>query len=393
MKTAKLLIVLIWFFSVGLEAASEKQTVCLNMIIKDETDVIRRCLASAKPIIDYWVIVDTGSTDGTQEMVKEFMKDVPGELHERPWKNFAHNRNEALQLAKDKGDFLLFIDADETFKYAPDFRFPQLDRDAYFFTTEFGGMNYGRMLMVRASRNWQWRGVMHEALYLDEPYTQANLVGITDFVRTDGARSKDPQKYHKDAAILEEALLAEPNNTRYQFYLAQSYKNAGELEKSLLNYRKRIDMGGWDQELFWSKFQVALLLDEMKASPAEVTKAYFEAYAARPTRVEPLYYLANYYRRQDDFAAAYTITSLGLKIPLSDDVLFVEKWMSDYGLPLEHSIAAYWLGKYAESLKGSMQILTKKELPENVRTQVQKNLQFATEKLQQNRGIMVGDLE
>lgn len=393
MKTAKLLIVLIWFFSVGLEAASEKQTVCLNMIIKDETDVIRRCLASAKPLIDYWVIVDTGSTDGTQEMVKEFMKDVPGELHERPWKNFAHNRNEALQLAKGKGDFLLFIDADETFKYAPDFRFPHLDRDAYFFTTEFGGMNYGRMLMVRASRNWQWRGVMHEALYLDEPYTQDNLVGIMDFVRTDGARSKDPKKYHKDAAILEEAMLAEPNNTRYQFYLAQSYKNAGELEKSLLNYRKRIDMGGWEQELFWSKFQVALLLDEMKAPPAEVTKAYFDAYAYRPSRVEPLYYLANYYRRQDDFAAAYTITSLGLKIPLSDDVLFVEKWMSDYGLPLEHSIAAYWLGKYAESLRGSLQILSKKELPENVRTQVQKNLKFAEDQLKQNRGIMVGDLK
>lgn len=393
MKTAKRFLIIFLFFSACLGASQEKQTVCLNMIIKDETDVIRRCLASAKPLIDYWVIVDTGSTDGTQEMVREFMKDIPGELHERPWKNFAHNRNEALQLAKGKSDYLLFIDADETFQYQPEFRFPHLDRDAYFFTTEFGGMNYGRMLMVRSARDWQWRGVMHEALYLDEPYSQDHLAGITDFVRTDGARSKDPLKYHKDAAVLEAAMLEEPKNTRYQFYLAQSYKNANELEKSLVNYRKRIDMGGWDQELFWSKYQVALLLDEMKAPLTEVVNAYYDAYASRPTRIEPLYFLANYYRRQGNLAAAYTISSLGMKIPLSKDALFVEKWMHDYGILIENTVAAYWLGKYDECMKGSLQILTIKQLPDNVRNQVQKNLQFAVEKLKQDRGIVAGDLK
>lgn len=393
MKTAKLFIFFIFLFSTTLEASEEKQTVCLNMIIKDETDVIRRCLASAKPLIDYWVIVDTGSTDGTQEMVKEFMKDVPGELHERPWKNFAHNRNEALQLAKGMGDFLLFIDADETFQYAPEFRFPYLDRDAYFVTTDFGGMAYGRMLLVRSAKDWQWRGVLHEALYMDTPHSVGQLEGIKNFVRTDGARSKDPQKYQKDAALLETALKEDPHNTRYQFYLAQSYKCAGELEKSLVNYRKRIEMGGWDQEIFWSKFQVALLLDEMKAPSDEVVNAYFDAYATRPSRVEPLYYLANYYRRQGNNAAAYTISTLGVKIPLSQDVLFVEKWMSDYGLPLEQSIAAYWIGRYAECLVCSQRILTLKTLPENVRTQVQKNLQFAEEKLQQHSGIVIGDLQ
>ena len=78
------------------------QTICLNMIVKDEKDVICRCLASVKPVIDYWVIVDTGSSDGTQEIIRAFMKEIPGELHERPWINFGHNRNEALELAKGK---------------------------------------------------------------------------------------------------------------------------------------------------------------------------------------------------------------------------------------------------------------------------------------------------
>src|SRR5690606_5138351 len=99
-----------------------------------ETDVICRCLESMLPIIDYWVIVDTGSTDGTQAMIKNFMKEkgVPGELHERPWKNFGHNRNEALTLAKGKADYIVFIDADEYFHYEPGFKLPQLTKDFYY---------------------------------------------------------------------------------------------------------------------------------------------------------------------------------------------------------------------------------------------------------------------
>ena len=81
----------------------KQKTICLNMIVKDESKVITRGLATVKPLISYWVIVDTGSTDGTQEIIKKFMEDIPGELHERPWKNFEHNRNQALELAKGKG--------------------------------------------------------------------------------------------------------------------------------------------------------------------------------------------------------------------------------------------------------------------------------------------------
>ena len=102
-----------------------KKKISLCMIVKNESKVIERCLASILPVIDYWVIVDTGSTDGTQDKIKKFFDNVgiPGELHERPWKNFGHNRSEALELAyanKDI-DYCLMIDSDEVLVFDPGF--------------------------------------------------------------------------------------------------------------------------------------------------------------------------------------------------------------------------------------------------------------------------------
>ncbi|HEX6274755.1 MAG TPA: glycosyltransferase, partial [Polyangiaceae bacterium] len=97
------------------------------MIVKNETRVIKRCLDSVRPFIHHWVIVDTGSTDGTQELVKKLLAGVPGELHERPWRNFGYNRTEALELARGKADYILIMDADEVFEVPPGFRMPALE--------------------------------------------------------------------------------------------------------------------------------------------------------------------------------------------------------------------------------------------------------------------------
>lgn len=111
--------------------AEAKETICLNMIVKNESHVIRRCLDSVKNLIDYWVIVDTGSTDGTQEIIRDHLKEVPGQLFERPWKDFGYNRTEALELAKDQGDYLLFMDADDWLEFDSDFELPPLTEDIY----------------------------------------------------------------------------------------------------------------------------------------------------------------------------------------------------------------------------------------------------------------------
>jgi len=79
-----------------METKSSQPIVGLCMIVKNEIDVIARCLESVRPLIGHWTIVDTGSTDGTIEKIRSVMAELPGQLHERPWIDFGTNRTEAI---------------------------------------------------------------------------------------------------------------------------------------------------------------------------------------------------------------------------------------------------------------------------------------------------------
>ena len=66
----------------------DKPKVTLCMIVKNESHIIHECLETIHKYVDYWVISDTGSTDGTQDIIKRFFaeKGIPGELHQDEWK-------------------------------------------------------------------------------------------------------------------------------------------------------------------------------------------------------------------------------------------------------------------------------------------------------------------
>lgn len=360
-------------------ATEVKKTICLNMIVKNESKVIKRCLASVKPFIDSWVIVDTGSTDGTQEIIRQYMAGIPGELHEREWKNFEHNRNQALELAKGKTDYLLFMDADEYLELSPDFKFPSLVLDYYDSTIRGeGDIKLTRVLLIKDSLDWKWHGVLHEVIKSPQAKTKEVVPGLIKVSRREGARSQDPLKYQKDAKILEEALKEDPTNQRYVFYLAQSYRDAQDNEAALKTYEKRAKMGGWDQEVFYSLLQMGLLKERLKK---DAKSSYLEAFTYRPTRAEPLYHLARLYRLEEDYQNAYDSAKKGLSIPYPTDILFVDPAVYDHGLLFELSISSYWIGNYEESQKLCQQLLAKPNLPAKTKEMVERNITFANAKL------------
>jgi glycosyltransferase involved in cell wall biosynthesis len=375
-----LLLLLFPFFSEG------KETICLNMIVKNEKDVIRRCLDSVIPLIDYWVIVDTGSKDGTQEIIREHLKNIPGELYERPWKNFGENRTEAFELAKGKSDYILFMDADDVLEYEPGFQFSNLTHDVYNMWRGSKGYSYQKPQLARGDLPWRWVGVTHEYLDCPIPHSSDLFTDVKYVTLDGGATRKNPrEKFIRNVKLLKEGLLKEPKNVRYVFYLAESYRDAGEKAKSVEWFQKRVDMGGWAEEVFWSKLQIAHMIREIGLPLNIVIDCYKDAHQFRPHRIEPIYYLAELYNQNGNYQKAFECIKANNFIPKPEqkDILFNEDWIDEYGLLFQLSICSYYIGLYNESIKACDALLAMKELPESFRKQTEMNRRFPLAKLQE----------
>lgn len=353
--------------------------ICLSMIIKNESAVIERCLRSALPFIHSWAISDTGSTDGTQDIVRRVMASVPGELIERPWVDFSTNRNQALELAKKYGDYALIIDADEIFEADGDFSFGALDAPGYLLELIYGQTRYRRVALPRLDAQWEWKGVLHEALVSPLAAQAKYLPGLRIRVFTDGARSQQTQeqKFSHDAEVLRNALVKEPDNARYAFYLAQSLRDAGKLAESLAAYEKRIAMGGWPEEVYFSKLQVASLLERTNAPYPTVVAAWIDAYDFRPTRAEAPCELARYLRLQKRYTAAREFARIACALVRPEDVLFIDEAVYIWRARDELSISAYWSGDRDLSARLCRELLADPHLPQEQRARVQKNLEFS----------------
>ena len=353
------------------------------MIVKDESAVIERCLRSVREHVHSWVIVDTGSSDDTLEKIRSTMVGIPGSLHQRPWRNFGHNRSEAVQLAYASGaDYVLFMDADDTLVAPPGFTWPALDADQYQIGLRLGSLQYARTMLVSTRLAWRWTGVLHEYPEATPPaVTSQQLDGIYILSACEGARSKDPDKYKKDAALLRDALVREPGNARYGFYLAQSLRDAGDLLAALKAYRHRVTMGGWIEEHWRAALEVARLEERLGNPLATVQQSYLAAFELRVQRAEPLVDLARCMRNHNRFALAYLYAGQACKLPMPNDKLFVEAPVYQWMRYDELSIAAYYVGEYAESLRLCEQLLQSADLPQAQRPRIEANRQFAIDKL------------
>ena len=379
--------ILVLALFLAMSAMAEKAAICLNMIVKDEAKVIEACLASVKPIVDYWVIVDTGSSDKTREIIQEFMKGVPGELHERPWINFAHNRNEALQLAKDKGDYVLLIDADEVLSFSSDFALPKLDKDLYYIPVrQIGAADVRRNGLLNNRLNWKWEGVLHEIVTCPDAKSSEMLKGVVNLCNTHGecasGRSQNSQieKYLRDAALLEKALLDEPNNSRYVYYLAISYSAAKKYELAKKNFERRAAMPSTDaHETYLTLYNLGMM-QEILGESDEAIESLFKASAMRPFRAEPLFQIAKIYRKKGNILLGYLLSKHALEMPYPAEEMCVEYVIYDHTLLIEFANCSLLLGKFDEGYEACKKLLANPNLPAEYKPQVTANFHLAASK-------------
>jgi len=315
------------------------------MIVRNEAAVIRRCLESVKPLIDHWVICDTGSTDDTRRIIQETLAGIPGELHDTPWVNFGHNRTIALQLARGKADYHLLIDADMTLDTPADFR-AALTEDAYM-VRYTGPTDYWVERLVSDRHEWEYVGAAHEYIRARTAATRTKLPGVT--VTHHGDESRQRGKIERYLALLKRDL--EPDNSRQVFYIAESYRDLGNLPQAIEWYEKRASMGGWDEEVWCSLYQVARLQHRLGLAWALVLDAYLRAFEFRPARVEPIYQIARFYREQGQYNLAYLFSRAVIDTPYPEDLLFVERSIYEHDLPREYALCCEQVGKRIETVQ------------------------------------------
>jgi len=353
------------------------------MIVKNEEAVIERCLASVRPLIHSWCIVDTGSTDKTKELVKKSLEGVSGELHERAWKNFGTNRTEALELARGKAEYALVIDADDVLKTEDNFVMPGLTKEAYELRVEYARMSYYRMHLFRNDIGFRYEGVLHEYATCDKTFKPGRIGGLVYNCIGGGGRSlvTEKEKYRNDATVLERALREEPDNARYVFYLAQSWRDAGDPVRAITVYERRAMMtNGFYEEAFVSLLEIARLKQKIHASEHEIVAAYMRAFERLPHRIEPLFELARYFRSSLRFAVAYVYAKACLGVQLPPDILFVSNYVYEWGALDEFAINAYYVNEIQQAIASNQSLLANPKLPNSERPRIEKNLELSVTK-------------
>jgi glycosyltransferase involved in cell wall biosynthesis len=339
--------------------------ICLGMFVRNEARVIERALASVKPFIRAWVVIDTGSTDGTQELVQRALAGVPGELLERRWSSYGEASDELLGAAQ--GDYLWILDADEEVTLTdPLLRpFPKdLTKDAYYVRTRFSVIDTDKPRILRLGLPWHHPQRRHASPRLRDGVPQMGRIpGLLVQNHGDGAQGSMPlesvrERYDRDVRHFLGELELDPEDTRSWFYLAQSLRDSGDLEAAITTYRHRVTLGGWDEEAWYSLLQIAVLLERTKAREADVVAAYLEAYEARPTRAEPLCYLARYYRTLKKYALALTFAEAAVKIRRPAlDRLFIDWTVYEWRSLDEVGLAHLGFGHHPEAKAYSRRLL------------------------------------
>jgi len=367
------------------------KTVCLNMIVKNESHVIEKTFDNLSKYItfDYWVISDTGSTDGTQEIIKNYFakKGIPGELVHHEWQDFGYNRTMSLRAGYNKTDYIFIFDADDSIH--GDFKLPQKwDVDSYLL--KFGDtMTYYRPQLVNNRKKWKYEGVLHEYIVCEETaigqtYHDGNY--YVDSGKT-GDRSRDPQKYHKDAQILKAAYYADKEkngglSNRYAFYCAQSFKDSNQIDDAIEWYTLVADtLPNWVQERYYSCVMLGQLY-ERKGNFEKSIYYHLRASTFDSERIEGVVFACDYLRRVGMHELVMLLYNKYKNYnPDPKNKLFLFREPYDGSLECNASMSACFMNQKDIGYECIRKLISSPTTPQNIRNIIFDNLRFYVHEL------------
>jgi glycosyltransferase involved in cell wall biosynthesis len=360
----------------------------LNFICKNESHVIEKMLNSAKTITDLIVAVDTGSTDGTQDIIRKFGEEnnIPTYVYDRPFDNFENSRNHAMSKLRDVVTELgwdpdkthgYWFDCDETVIIDPKFDKKQFTKDLYMINTYIGQMKYTRNTFFKVSKPFKWYGPVHEFIICDDKNITSGLAeNISVDVKMEGASWKGniPAKYKSHAFELEKYIDNDRKDPRWIFYTAQSYhdsasipdnkeENEERLRRALKYYRERVSRpDGYAEEIYYSQYRIGTIMRILEEPWNLTHQECLKAYAMDPLRAESIKTIIDYYLQVGEYHLAYLYTKFAKvnfhgKNPYPKRLLFVDESLYVWKLVEAHAATCFYTGRMDEAKANYQEIL------------------------------------
>ena len=361
----------------------------LNTIVKNEAHCIIGMLEAAAQITDLIVINDTGSTDGTQELIRKFGEErgIPTYVFERPFDDFEKSRNFGMDKLREVVDQLgwsrsevwgWWCDADEKIIVDSKFDKRQFNKDLFMINTYIGQMKYTRNTFWRTSKPFKFYGPVHEFIVCDE---QNITSGLAENVHVDvkmiGAswQGDISQKYLSHSHKLEAYIAESRQDPRWIFYTAQSYhdsasmkdnkeENEERLRRSLKYYRERVSrVDGYPEEIYYSQYRIGTIMRVLEEPWNLTHQELLKAYAIDPLRGESIKVIIDYYLQIGEWHMAYMYSKFAYsnfhgKNPYPTRLLFVDEATYTWRFAEAHAAACFYTNRMAEAKSTYQEIVS-----------------------------------
>lgn len=290
-------------------------TVSLCMIVRNEEDVISKCLDSVSGLVDEIVIVDTGSTDNTKEIVKKYTTNI----YNFEWiYDFSAARN--YSFSKASMDYIMWLDADDVILEEDRKKFerlrqtlnPAVDIVMMKYNTGFDEqgnviLSYCRERLIKRSKGYKWCEPVHECIDIKGNIANSDVCITHNKLHV---QAKD-----RNLKIFEDMVShGKELSPRSLFYFARELQSAGRYYEAVMYFNKFLNMGkGWLEDKINACAGLSLCYKNLN-DPQNRLKSLLRSFEYDTPRADICCELGVYYMGLNDYQKAIFWLDLATKV-------------------------------------------------------------------------------